>query len=77
MTLDEFLMVMARQAGDAPVARPLHLPRFDPYLAAAGRNNQAAAAEAERLGITDGEGNLCRSELPDDMREGAERDFGG
>ena len=52
-------------------------PSFDPFLEAAGRNAKAAAEEAVRLGITDSNGNLLRTDLPEDMREGAERDFGG
>lgn len=52
-------------------------PTFDPYLEAAGRNARAAADEAVRLGITDEFGNLLKHELPEDMREGADRDFGG
>ena len=52
-------------------------PSFDPYLEAAGRNAKAAAEEAVRLGITDSKGRRIRTDLPEDMREGAERDFGG
>ena len=52
-------------------------PGFDPYLEAAGRNAKAAAEEAVRLGITDDKGNLLRADLPEDMRDGADRDFGG
>ncbi len=53
------------------------VPGFDPYLEAAGRNNKAAAEEAVRLGITDEKGNRIRTDLPEDMKEGADRDFGG
>jgi hypothetical protein len=33
--------------------------------------------EAIRLGIIDDKGNLLKKEIPEDMREGADRDFGG
>ena len=33
--------------------------------------------EAIRLGIIDDKGNLLKKELPEDMQEGADRDFGG
>jgi hypothetical protein len=33
--------------------------------------------EAIRLGIVDDKGNLLKKELPEDMQEGADRDFGG
>ncbi|MFN7925951.1 MAG: hypothetical protein U0Q16_37985 [Bryobacteraceae bacterium] len=52
-------------------------PRFDAHLLAAGERARAAADEAERLGITDNKGNLLRTDLPKDMQEGADRDFGG
>jgi hypothetical protein len=33
--------------------------------------------EAIRLGIIDDQGNLLKKEIPEDMREDAQRDFGG
>jgi len=33
--------------------------------------------EAIRLGIIDTKGNLLKDEVPEDMREDANRDFGG
>ena len=61
-----------------PVANAgLGKPSFDPYLEAAGRNAKAAAEEAVRLGITDSKGKRIRTDLPEDMRQGSERDFGG
>jgi hypothetical protein len=33
--------------------------------------------EAIRLGIIDDKGNLLKKEVPEDMQEGADRDFGG
>ena len=36
-----------------------------------------ASGRERRLGIDKREGKRIRTELPDDMREGADRDFGG
>jgi hypothetical protein len=52
-------------------------PKVDPYLKSAGERVKAAAAELERLGIADKDGNCIRTDLPEDMREGSDRDFGG
>jgi hypothetical protein len=49
----------------------------DPYLAAAGARAKAAAQELEALGITDSHGNRFKTDLPEDMGEEADRDFGG
>jgi hypothetical protein len=38
---------------------------------------KAAAEELERLGIADRAGKHIRKDLPKDMREGTDRDFGG
>jgi hypothetical protein len=38
---------------------------------------RAERKEMMRKGIIDSDGNLLKRELPEDMREGAERDFGG
>jgi hypothetical protein len=46
-------------------------------LQAAGERVKAAAQELERLGIADKTGKRIRTDLPKDMREGADRDFGG
>jgi hypothetical protein len=35
------------------------------------------SARLEALGLMDSDGNLLAAELPSDMREGSERDFGG
>ena len=53
------------------------LPSHDPYLAVAVARAQAAAQELTTLGITDNTGNRLKSDLPEDMREGTDRDFGG
>lgn len=55
----------------------LQVPKVDPHLQAAGERIKAAAEELERLGIADSQGNRIRTDLPRDMEEGADRDFGG
>jgi len=52
-------------------------PTFDPHLQAAGERVRAAAEELVRLGIARPDGRRIRTDLPEDMREGADRDFGG
>ena len=52
-------------------------PKTDPYLQGAGERVRAAAEELERLGIADKNGKRLRTDLPRDMREEADRDFGG
>jgi hypothetical protein len=46
-------------------------------LAEGDKRLHAQIQEAIRLGIIDEKGNLLKHELPEDMREDAERDFGG
>jgi hypothetical protein len=53
------------------------IPSQDPYFAAAAARAKAAAPELEAMGITDNRGNRLRTDLPEEMREGADRDFGG
>ena len=53
----------------------LREPKTDPHLQAAGERVKAAAEELERLGIADKSGKRVRTDLPGDMREGADRDF--
>ena len=62
-----------REMGSAGFGMPSH----DPYLAAATTRAKAAAQELEALGITSQKGSRLRTDLPDDMREGSDRDFGG
>ena len=50
---------------------------IDRMLAGAKDRIHADVLEAQRLGIIDAQGNLLSNELPDDMRPGAQRDFGG
>jgi hypothetical protein len=52
-------------------------PKTDPHLQTAGERVKAAAEELEHLGIVDKTGKRVRSDPPKDMREGADRDFGG
>ncbi len=52
-------------------------PKTDPHLQGAGERVKAAAEELERLGIADKNGRRVRFDVPADMKDGAERDFGG
>ena len=49
----------------------------DPYYPAAVQNAKDAAKRLQEAGIVDAEGNRIRKDLPPDMREGQDRDFGG
>ena len=72
-----------------PVTTPLSLDavdfsnreEFDAFiqqLLAAGRILvQADIATLQAMGLMDAEGNSLSRELPPDMQEGSERDFGG
>ncbi len=54
------------------------LDAFDDQVIAAGLERvRAEGDELRRKGILDSEGNLVVTELPADMQEGADRDFGG
>ncbi len=53
------------------------VPKVDPHLEAAGERVKLAAEQAERLGIADSIGKRVRTDVPEEMREGANRDFGG
>jgi hypothetical protein len=55
----------------------LQQPKTGPHLQSAGERTKAAAEELGRLGIADRKGKRIRMDLPDDMQEGADRDFGG
>ncbi len=52
-------------------------PKADPHLQGAGERVKAAAEELERLGVADKTGKRVRKDLPPDMHEQADRDFGG
>ena len=49
----------------------------DPYYPAAVDHAKAAARRLREAGIVDAEGHRIRKDLPPDMREGQDRDFGG
>jgi hypothetical protein len=49
----------------------------DPYYPAAVQNAKDAARRLQEAGIVDAEGRRIRKDLPPDMREGRDRDFGG
>ena len=51
--------------------------KSDPYYSAAVENTKAAARRLLEAGIVDAEGRRIRKDLPPDMREGSDRDFGG
>ena len=54
------------------------LDALDDQVITAGMERvQAEGDELRRRGLLDSEGNLLVKELPADMREAAERDFGG
>jgi hypothetical protein len=52
-------------------------PTVDPYHAAAVENVKKAVRELQAKGIIDAQGKRIGTSLPDDMREGSDRDFGG
>jgi len=52
-------------------------PKHEPLLESAGERIHAAVLELKKLGIVDEKGNRVRTDLPEDMKEGADRDFGG
>jgi hypothetical protein len=73
---------------DTP-SKPLTIADIDVYnsgelrefmagvLAEGDKVLHAQIQESIRLGIIDEKGNLLKHDIPEDMREGSERDFGG
>lgn len=54
------------------------LNAFDDQVIAAGLERvRAEGDELRRRGILDAQGNVILKELPADMKEGGDRDFGG
>ena len=53
------------------------MPAKDPYLKAAKARVREAVRRLQEKGIVDAEGNRIRQDLPPDMQEGQDRDFGG
>lgn len=52
-------------------------PTEDPHHAAAVERGKAAVRKLQELGIIDSQGHRIRTDLPEDMQEGLDRDFGG
>ena len=52
-------------------------PKPEPLLEGAEERIHAAVRELKDLGIIDENGKRVRTDLPEDMREGSDRDFGG
>ena len=52
-------------------------PTTDPHHAAAVQRGKAAVRKLQEQGIIDREGRRMRTDLPADMQEGKDRDFGG
>lgn len=52
-------------------------PKPGPYYPAAVERESEAARRLQEAGIVDAEGNRIRKDLPPDMQEGQDRDFGG
>jgi hypothetical protein len=52
-------------------------PTRDPHHAAAVERGKAAVRNLEERGIIDGQGRRIRTDIPADMQEGKDRDFGG
>ena len=52
-------------------------PIKDPYHAAAVELGKAAVSKLQQQGIIDSQGRRIRTDLPADMQEGKDRDFGG
>jgi hypothetical protein len=54
------------------------LDAFDDQVITAGLERvRAEGDELRRRGVLDAQGNVLLKELPADMKEGADRDFGG
>ena len=52
-------------------------PKKDPHYPAAVERAKEAARRLREAGIIDAEGRRIRKDLPRDMRQGQDRDFGG
>lgn len=52
-------------------------PKEDPHYPAAVKRAKEAARRLQDAGIIDAEGRRIRKDLPADMQEGPDRDFGG
>jgi hypothetical protein len=54
-----------------------HKSKPDPYYPAAVERVRDAVRRLQEAGILDSEGRRIRKDLPADMQEGRDRDFGG
>jgi hypothetical protein len=52
-------------------------PTEDPHYSAAVERVESAVRELQKKGIIDAQGQRIRQDLPPDMQEDADRDFGG
>ena len=52
-------------------------PTEDPHHDAAVERGRAAVRKLQEQGIIDSQGRRIRTDLPADMQEGKDRDFGG
>jgi hypothetical protein len=52
-------------------------PKEDPHYPAAVKRAKEAVRRLQEAGIIDAEGRRIRKDLPPDMQEGQDRDFGG
>jgi len=52
-------------------------PKPDPHYPAAVERSKEAARRLQDAGIVDAQGRRIRKDLPTDMREGQDCDFGG
>ena len=52
-------------------------PTRDPHHGAAVERGKAAVRNLQERGIIDGQGRRIRTDIPADMQEGKDRDFGG
>jgi hypothetical protein len=78
LSIDQFVLrASLGQLESLPTTGAFGTPTYDPLLSAAATRASAAARELNALGIADDRGNRLRTDLPEDMREGADRDFGG
>jgi hypothetical protein len=61
-----------------PISAPRNQkPTKDPHHATAVQRGRAAVRKLQDQGIIDSQGRRIRKDLPSDMQEGQDRDFGG
>ena len=52
-------------------------PKQEPLLESAAERIHAVVHELKELGLVDEKGNRVRTDIPEELKEGADRDFGG